>query len=63
MTDKDYKDKECTKCRGKGRIDDLIESVWCFMEGAPGFPCEKCPRCKGTGKEPERNSYEYKNWR
>lgn len=52
----------CRKCRGKGYVDNLIDAVYDWLEGAPGCPSDTCPRCKGSGDEPDPKSFEAKHW-
>ena len=51
--------KKCRKCEGAGKVEDLIEGIIDYIHGADDFPCEKCPRCEGTGEEPPRDTFRY----
>lgn len=55
-------EKECIKCKGEGQVEFFLEALMDWFDGAPGCPQETCPRCNGTGKEPDPNSFEARTW-
>ena len=56
-------DEQCIKCKGAKAIDDLFDAITTYIfDCPPDYPCDVCPRCKGTGKEPEPDSYEARTY-
>jgi len=51
MLSKEKKEKECPKCKGRGKFSLSKERIII----APRYTHIKCPKCNGTGKVVGKN--------